>query len=63
MVDYNAPLRVVTSLAPTVTDVIECIVCVLGHDPLTFSFLLSFLFVDWVGILWAPLSKVLKLVR
>ena len=42
--------------------VTECIVCVQGHDPLTFSFLLSFLFFDWVGVLWPWLSKVLKLV-
>ena len=42
--------------------VTECTVCVLGHDPLTFSFL-SFVFFDWVGILWPQLSKVLKLVR
>ena len=42
--------------------VTECIVCVSGHDPLTFlSCLLSFL--DWVGVLWPQLSKVLKLVR
>ena len=40
----------------------QCIVCVQGHDPLTFSFLWSFLFFDWVGILWPQLSKVLKLV-
>ena len=37
--------------------------CVQGHDPLTFSFLSSFLFFDWVGILWPQLSKVLKLVH
>ena len=43
--------------------VTECIVCVQGHDPLTFSFLSSFLFSDWVGVLWPQLSKVLKLVR
>ena len=42
--------------------VTECIVCVQGHDPLTFSFL-SFFFFDWVGVLWPQLSKVLKLVR
>ena len=42
--------------------VTECIVCVPGHDPLTFSFL-SFLFFDWVGVLWPQLSKVLKVVR
>ena len=30
--------------------VTECIVCVPGHDPLTFS-ILSFLFFDWVGVL------------
>ena len=34
-----------------------------GHDPVTFSFLSSFLIFDWVGILWPQLSKVLKLVR
>ena len=44
------------------TCVTECIVCVPGHDPLTF-FVLSFLFFDWVGVLWPQLSKVLKLVR
>ena len=33
-------------------NVTECIVCVQGHDPLTFSFLSSFLFFDWVGVLW-----------
>ena len=38
------------------------VVCVSGYDPLTFSFL-SFLFFDWVGVLWSQLSKVLKLVR
>ena len=43
--------------------VTERIVCVQAHDPLTFSFLSSFLFFDWVGILWPQLSKVLKLVR
>ena len=32
--------------------VTECIVCVQGHDPLTYSFLSSFLFFDWVGVLW-----------
>ena len=37
--------------------VTECIVCVSGYDPLTFSFL-SFLFFDWVGVLWPQLSKV-----
>ena len=42
--------------------VTECIVCVSDYDPLTFSFL-SFLFVDWVGVLWPQLFKVLKLVR
>ena len=42
--------------------VTECIVCVPGHDSLIFSFL-SFLFFDWVGVLWPKLSKVLKLVR
>ena len=36
--------------------------CVSGYDPLIFSFL-SFLFFDWVGVLWPQLSKVLKLVR
>ena len=34
------------------TLVTECIVCVQGYDPLTFSFLTSFLFFDWVGVLW-----------
>ena len=34
-----------------------------GHDPLTFSFLSSFLFFDWVGVLRPQLSKVLKLVH
>ena len=33
--------------------------CVQGDDPLTCSFL-SFLFFDWVGILWTQLSKVFK---
>ena len=42
--------------------VTECIVCVSGHDLLTFSFLFLFLF-DWVGVLWPQLSKALKLVR
>ena len=42
--------------------VTECIVCVSGHDPLTFSFRFLFLF-DWVGVLWPQLSKLLKLVR
>ena len=37
--------------------------CVQGHDPLTFSFLSSFLFFGWMGVLWPQLSKVLKLVR
>ena len=37
------------------------VLCVPGHDLLTFSFL-SFLFFDWVGVLWPQLSKVLKLV-
>ena len=46
-----------------VGDVTECIVCVQGHDPLTFSFLSSFLFFDWVGVLWPQLSKVLEPVR
>ena len=36
--------------------------CVPAHDPLTFSFLSSFLFFDWAGVLWPQLSKVLKLV-
>ena len=40
--------------------VTECIVCVQDHDPLTFSFLSSFLFFDWVGILWPQLSKVVR---
>ena len=31
--------------------VTKCIVCVLGQDPLIFSFL-SLLFFDWVGVLW-----------
>ena len=43
--------------------VTECIVCIQGYDSLTFSFLSSFLFFNWVGILWPQLSKVLKLVR
>ena len=42
--------------------VTECIVCVSGYHPLTFSFLSS-LFFDWVGVVWPHLSKVLKLVR
>ena len=42
------------------TSVTECILCVQGHDPLIFSFLSSFLFFDWVGVLWPQLSKVLK---
>ena len=33
-----------------------------AHDPLIFSFRFPFLF-DWVGVLWAQLSKVLKPVR
>ena len=37
--------------------------CVQGHDLLTISFLSSFLFFDWVGILWPQLSKVLKLLH
>ena len=41
--------------------VTECIVCVSGYDLLFFS--LSFLFFDWVGVLWPHLSKVLKPVR
>ena len=44
-------------------NVTECIVCVQRHDHLTFSFLSSFLFFDWVGALWPQLSEVLKLVR
>ena len=36
--------------------------CVLGHDTLNLFFL-SFLFFDWVGVLWSQLSKVLKLVH
>ena len=44
------------------TCVTECILCVQGHDPLIFSFLSSFPFFDWVGVLWPQLSKVLKLV-
>ena len=43
--------------------VTECIVCVPGHDPLTFSFLSFSPHFDWVGILWPQLSKALKLVR
>ena len=54
------------NVAPTIktneTHVTECIVCISGYDPLTFSFL-SFLFFDWVGVLWPQLSKVLKFVR
>ena len=42
--------------------VTECIVCVPGHGPLPFYFL-SFVFFDWVGVLWPQLSKVLKIVR
>ena len=42
-------------------NVTECIVCVPGHDPLTFLSC-PFLF-DWVGVLLPQLSKVLKLVR
>ena len=38
------------------TDVTECFVCVPCPDPLTFSFL-SFLFFDWVGVLWPQLSN------
>ena len=37
--------------------------CVPGYDPLTFSFLSSFLFFDWVGVLWPHLSEMLKLAR
>ena len=40
-------------------DLIECIVCVCGHDSLTISFL-SFLFFDWVGVLWPHLSESVK---
>ena len=32
--------------------VTECIVCVQGHDTLTFSFLSSFLFFYWAAVLW-----------
>ena len=32
--------------------VTECIVSVQGHDPCTFSFLKSFIFFDWAGVLW-----------
>ena len=39
--------------------VTECIVCVTGHDPLTF-FLSPFLFFVWAGVLWPQLFKVLK---
>ena len=46
----------------TYCSVTECIVCVSGHDPLSFSFRFLFLF-DWVGVLWPQLFKVLKLVR
>ena len=35
--------------------------CVPAHDPLNFSFLSSFLFFDWAGVLWPHLSKVLNL--
>ena len=35
-----------------IISVTEFIVCVQGHGPLTFSFLSSFLFFDWVGVLW-----------
>ena len=45
----------------TFTNVTECIVCVSGHDPLTF---LSGPFPFWLdGSFMAQLSKVLKLVR
>ena len=54
---YSVPL------AEEHNNVTECIVCVQGHVPLTFSFLSSFLFFDWVGILWPQLSKEFKLVR
>ena len=37
--------------------VTECIVCVPGHVPLTLSILWSFLFFDWVGILWPNYLK------
>ena len=37
-------------LIPYVT---ECIVCVQGHDTLTFSFLSSFLFFYWAAVLWS----------
>ena len=40
--------------------VTESSLCVQGHDPLTFSFLSSFLFFDWVGVLG---SEVLNLSR
>ena len=36
-------------------NVTECIVCVPAHDPLTYSFLSSFLFFDWAGIFMAPI--------
>ena len=57
----NSAARLITEKKRK-TGVTECIVCVSGHDPLTFSFL-SFLFFDWVGVSWPQLSKVLKLVR
>ena len=37
--------------------------CVQVHDPLSFSFLWSFLFFDCVGVLWPQFSKVLQFVR
>ena len=43
-------------------DVTECIVCVQGHDPLTFSFLSSS-FLIGCDFLRPQLSKMLKLVR
>ena len=45
----------------TMKGVTECIICVSGHDPLTFSFL-SFNLFDWVEVLWPQLFKVLKIV-
>ena len=44
--------------------VTECIVYMFRAmtDPLIFSFL-SFILLDWVGVLWPQLSKVLKPVR
>ena len=52
---FSALSRVVEALQVSIVIIIivtECIVCVQGHDPLTFSFLSSFLFFDWVGVLW-----------